>query len=383
MNTVSVAPDGLWLKTHFYREGAMLHMVAYSCAAGTPEVFKASVDLRPIIARVVKMHSKLHGKVVSGEDVAVEVGISLGSVLSAVASPVTAMNAALEKVPGVSTARRAVMNQISPSMNQAYEGMLGADSLVKSAARAVTRTGKAKLASQVSASLKSAVGSRSPSQPSSAFSFPSVSMSAVAAFNAANSAVTAIDQHKAAAKLVADLAKNPNAKLKAEANKWAGSVIKKAVADKVTLPSNLKSTIAQAVALTKGRADKARAVIAATNAKANAGSVEAKKLSRVISLAHSARQQLKHVSSARPDKGRGAKVKSLGPSTLNGFPAVLVTSTGKVIPGRYLEKKGAPVSTVLRGGKIYRGNFAAVSGVFGEREVVGCSNPFTLPAESR
>jgi hypothetical protein len=52
--------SGVWVKTHFYREGHMLHATTYCVAAGEPEIIKLSVDMRPIARAVKKYHDKLH-----------------------------------------------------------------------------------------------------------------------------------------------------------------------------------------------------------------------------------------------------------------------------------------------------------------------------------
>jgi hypothetical protein len=74
-------------------------------------------------------------------------------------------------------------------------------------------------------------------------------------------------------------------------------------------------------------------------------------------------------------------------SYLNGFPALLVSSRGQIVPGRYVERATAPSQLILRGGKVMRGRFAAVSGMGDLSDIldaagedvgsIGCTNPFT------
>jgi hypothetical protein len=150
----------------------------------------------------------------------------------------------------------------------------------------------------------------------------------------------------------------------------------------------------QAMKLAKDRADQAKRLLGTIAARAKAGDVEARKQARIITLAANARQQLgaiKRAESRNLPKMRGRAPVS---SNLNGFPALLVSRTGRIVPGRYVERAGAARGVVLRGGKVMRGNFAAVSGLFGDDSsldisgeevdfVAGCSNPFTRPAHLR
>lgn len=361
MTQLAVSPDGFWTKTHFYRQGTMLHAVTYSCIAGNPEIFRASVDLKPILAKVVRLHAKLHkdGKVSGASDVLV--GFSF--------NPIKAIG-----------------------------------NVAKTASNMVNKIGKSKLVSQVASTARSVIKSKVTGAvlAGTAFVFPPVGAPAVAAYVAANAALVAIDQASAAmktAKQIADKVVPDSVKksLKKKLSSWAGSVVKKAVADGRPIPTQYKGTIAQAIKLSKDHADQAKQALTAVKNQAKAGNVEAQKLARIVSLAHNAREQLKHIAgsstvahhSSKPTASGGkhhriAKMKSKGPSVLNGFPAVLITDRGKIIPGRYVERSGSPTATVIRGGKAYRGSFAAVSGVFGPRQVVGCHNPFmSKSAEAR
>lgn len=362
MTTMTVSPQGFWLKSHFYREGNLLHVTTYSCIAGNPEVFHASIDLRPIIAAVVKGHNTLHRNMkVSGEDVRqAVVGFSFSDL-----NPAKLAKSAVNVVTHPARSVKSVAN---------------------SAAGIVAKVGKAKLVSQVANGVQSVVKSKVTGAilAGAAIAFPPVGAPAVAAYAAANAALLAIDQAKAVtdtAKKIVDKA-TPNAvkaKLKSELSKWAGSTVQKAVAAKVEVPKGL-GTIAQAVKLAKDRADNAKKLLASTAAKAKRGDVEAQKLARVVTLAKSARDQLTAIKHGR---GR-TRIRGRAPvsSNLNGFPALLVSSQGHIIPGRYIERRGAPRGIVVRNGRVLRGNFAAVSGDdFGC--VVGCSNPFMKPARLR
>lgn len=364
MTTLSVHPQGFWLKTHFYREGNLLHAVAYSVIAGHPEVFHASVDIRPIVAAVVKAHNALHAQnKISGDDVLIGWGFSFSDLNPA------------------KLAKNAVQAVTHPGRS--------VSSVARSAAGIVQKVGKSKLTSQIASGVKSVVKSKVTGAilAGTAIAFPPVGAPAVAAYAAANAALMAIDQAKAVtdtAKKIVDKATSSalKSKLKGELTKWAGSTLQKAVAANQQIPHGMGS-IAQAVKLAKERADNAKKLLAHTAAKAKAGDVEAQKLARVVTLAKSARDQL----TAIKNHGGKTKVRGRAPvsSNLNGFPALLVSSSGHIIPGRYIERRGAPRGVVVRNGKVLRGNFAAVSGddLFGCMPVVGCSNPFLVPGHLR
>jgi hypothetical protein len=53
---------GIWVKTHFYRDGNFLCATVYSVAAGEPKVVELRVDLRPIARAVLRAHSALHAR---------------------------------------------------------------------------------------------------------------------------------------------------------------------------------------------------------------------------------------------------------------------------------------------------------------------------------
>ncbi len=361
MSTHSIAPEGFWMKSHFYREGNLLHVVTYSCIAGNPEVFRMSVDIRPIVAAVVKAHNRLHSSKVSGEDVhsALMVGFSFSDLGKPFAS------------------------------------------VAKSAANMVNKVGKSKLISQVGSAVKSVLKNKVTGAvlATAAIAFPPIGAPAIAAYAAANASLMAIDQAKGAvamAKKVVSKATDPRtaAMLKGELTKWAGSTISNAVANKIKLPSGLKP-LAQAMKIAKDRAEQAKKVLSVIASKAKAGDVEAAKMARIVNLAHNNRKSLVAIRKSTASNMSRLKGRAPVPSNLNGFPALLVSRSGRIVPGRYVEKAGADQSVILRGGKVLRGRFAAVSGVsdmiggcnisgamedFGS---IGCANPTMLPAHMR
>lgn len=62
MTTLQPVASGITLKTVIYREGSYLHAITTMVKDGNPEIFKASVDLAPIIAAVSRQHRKMHGE---------------------------------------------------------------------------------------------------------------------------------------------------------------------------------------------------------------------------------------------------------------------------------------------------------------------------------
>lgn len=416
MTQLSVAPQGFWLKTHFYREGNHINVVAYSCIAGHPEVFRFSIDVRPILSAIVKSHNMLHEQKVSGEEVDAEVsgffdsitkpfrsaakgvasavsspGRALKSLGSLAVSPAMVMNRGFEMIPGVTAARRAVMNKVSPSMSQAYEGMMGASSISQLAARKVASTSKAKLVSQVSNAVRGAVRTAAGGRiASTSIAFPKVSMSSIASFNSANKALSVIrqaDSARAAARKIANKATSSRSKvtLRRALTKWAGATVKSAVAKRVTVPAGM-GTIAQAMKLAQSESKKAKARLAAIARKARSGDVRAQQAARIVTLAKSNNDKLRAIK--RSTSRNLPRSRAKAPAQLNGFAALLVSPSGRIIPGRYVERAGAPKGIVVRDRKVMRGHFSAVSGDLfdtvgvdydGDEYIgsIGCSNPFT------
>lgn len=342
MSDLTVAPEGFWIKSHFYREGHMLHVVTYSCIAGSPEIFRASVDLRPIVKKVTALHNRLHGTKVSGEEVDAEVSGFFSSITK----------------PFKTVAKGAVNVVTKPGKS--------ISDVAKSAARIASKVGKNKLLGQVTSGVKSVVQSKITGAALSglAIAFPPVGVPAVAAYAAANTALKAIDMATSAKKTAQQIvsAATPPAvktQLKVELSKWAGAELKSAVAAKKPIPK-LTSSLAQAMKLATDRANAAKKTLANIAAQAKTGNVEAAKAARIVTLAANARKQLKAVQRSGPTNT--PKLKSKAPINLNGFPALLVDRSGRIIPGRYVEKTGAPRGVLLRQGKVLRGNFARVSG---------------------
>lgn len=61
MTQLQPVASGLCLKTCIYREGNYLHAITTMVKDGNPEIFKASIDLAPILAAVARHHRKMHG----------------------------------------------------------------------------------------------------------------------------------------------------------------------------------------------------------------------------------------------------------------------------------------------------------------------------------
>ncbi len=59
--SLSIKPKGTCIKTCFYKDGDYLHCTATLVSNGDVEVFKGSVDLRPIRAAIMRRHAAMHG----------------------------------------------------------------------------------------------------------------------------------------------------------------------------------------------------------------------------------------------------------------------------------------------------------------------------------
>lgn len=358
MNTARIVPDGFWLKTHFYIDGHTLNAVTYSCIAGSPEVFKASLDLRPIMSRVKAMHENLHGQKISGDE----------------------LRQAIVGCVGCDCQGRVQVAGFFDSIA----------SVAKSAAKVVSKVGKTKLVSTIGNAVKSVVKNKvvmGGALAVASVAFPPVGLPAAAAYATASGALSAINQAKSAvsaAKKIVSKATDPKSKalLKNGLEKWAGATVSKAIANKVPIPGNLKSTVAKAVKIASDQAKKAQSTLGQIASAAKKGNVEAQKMARIVVLAQDSQKKL---STIRKSTSRNLPKLASKPSTqLNGFPALLITKKGQIVPGRYLEKATAPQGVVLRGGKVYRGNFA-VAGEDTRELLMGCSqsNPFMRPAGLR
>lgn len=379
---VRVHPEGFWIKTHFYMEGPLLHAVTYSCIAGNPEIFRASIDTRPLMARVIKLHNRMHENKISGEDVQSALyghEAQIGGFLDSIAAPFK--------------------------------------SAASAAAGAVKKLGKTKLVQAIGSGVKSVVRSKVTGGliAATAVAFPLVGVPAAAAYATANKALDVIEKP---GKLVEmgkqaidkNLPPQARAAAKAAFATASGAILKEASSNKRQLPAAAKGKgiYARAMLIAKQRAAQAKKVMGRVAAKAKAGDVEAKKYARVITLAHNARRKMQAI--ARSSSSNPPRLAMKATPPLNGFPALLVTQKGHIVPGRYLERAGAPKGVVLRGGKVFRGNFAVagvddllsekldsslfddmsddelsfdMSGDSDTREIFGCSNPFSRPPHLR
>ena len=146
-NTIDhTAARGVWVRTHFYQKGPILHSVTYMVAAGQPEVFRFSLDLRPIMKRLKRVHTRWH------KEDAPKVGWFPANIVKKVA--------------------RAI----------------GKSKIVKSIAKA----GKAIVRSKITGGILAAT----------AVAFPAVGAPALAAYAGANKALDMIEQGNKAAKAV-------------------------------------------------------------------------------------------------------------------------------------------------------------------------------------
>lgn len=94
-DSLQVIPKGVCIKTCFHREGPYLHCVATLVSGGDVQIFKASVDLRPIYQAVSAAHFRMHG----------DNSLKVGGFFSSIASVV--------KATGVTKLVKAVSNEVS------------------------------------------------------------------------------------------------------------------------------------------------------------------------------------------------------------------------------------------------------------------------------
>lgn len=164
-NMVRPHPKGICFKTCVYREGPYMHAITTMVHNGDVEVFKASVDLRPIEAAVRRYHQKLHAK--NG-------GVHVGWFGSSIA--------------------HAVSHAVSS---------IGHAGIVKSIANNVKSVVKSKVTGGIIAA--------------TAVVFPPVGLPAAAAYATANAALTVLDNAKSVENRVTQIATSGSNAAKAAA----------------------------------------------------------------------------------------------------------------------------------------------------------------------
>ena len=265
-NSLQVKPEGTVIKTCFYREGPYLHVLATLVKNGDCQVFKGSLDVRPIQAALVRYHKRMHGP---------------DSV----------------KVSG----------------------------FFDSISHAISSIGHAKLVKGISAGMKASGGGQSLGGLATSIVIPPVGLPAAAAYAVAKASVGVIEEANAVKSKVTQIANS-------------GSAAARAVAH-AKLPQ-IKNLMAQKDAVQKKLAAMALA--------AKSGNKEALAAQRIFGIVLKQHQAL---------KSRVAK-----PAAVRGVPAMMITRTGRVVPGHYLEQranKKLAQAVLFDGKQILRGKYVA------------------------
>lgn len=376
-------PRDLWLKTHIYQEGPYLKAVTTMAAAGHPQVFTSSVDLRPIAKAVVAYHKRLHaqGKIaVSGDCVGCEdtIGGCVGCEEEIIAGFFSSIGKVIKKV--------------------------GRSKLLKSVSRAAKSVVRSKVTGAIAGGL--------------AVAFPPVGAPAAAAYVAANATLAAVEQAEKAhktikkavtvkrkakaikidskkakanirARLQVDMARKAKSKglvrrhgagkvslaIRKASNRAASKVTKKMVANEVRrnpraqrvvkqiAAANLKLRLARrnAPALRRAeiRRNKAKKAISRIIATARyspdpAKKFEAQKAARIMTIVA---------------QGRSNMAKLGKPLDKTAATGLVIDSRGRIIKGKFVRaaaQRGATQQVILAAqGKTQPGYFQRVAGCIG------------------
>lgn len=317
----SVAPGGVWVRTHIFRDGDWLKAVVYTTVGGQAEILNFSVYLPPIIKAVKAAHVAMHLKQNGNTKV----------------------------------------------------GWFPA-SIVKSVAKAATNIAKGKLVKSIGSGLKAVVRSKITGAITGvvAVAFPAVGLPAAAALIAANKTFDVIDSAKKVKASLAALAPMAGAAVAALdhpdgplATAVKSLPAKVAMKFPIAVPQNAGPAITaalqahpewrQALALSA----KAKVNVRQLTTAARGGNAQAKAGVKILAIAHRARVTPK--GSPAPDK----------PGT---FRAVLIDKRGTIIPGKYLDvaTKSVPgTALMLRGRKIFKGKFDKVGAMLPDYTGVG------------
>lgn len=267
-NSLQIKPQGTCIKTCFYREGPYLHVIATLVKDGDCQVFKGSLDVRPIQAAIARRHAALHGAH------SIQVSGFFSSISHAVHS-------------------------------------IGHSKLLSGIAKGIKDVAKSKTFGAIAGV--------------TAIVFPPIGLPAAAAFAVAKTSIGVIDEANAVKNKVTQIANTGTAAAK-------------------------KAAHAQLPAIQKLMAQKdlVQKKLAAMADAAKRGDKEALVAQRIFGIVLKQHQALQHRVST--------------PHVARGVPAMMITRTGKIIPGHYLEQKANKKlgqAVLFDGKKILRGKYAA------------------------
>lgn len=265
-SSLQLKPQGTCVKSCFYREGPYLHAIVTLVKNGDCQIFKGSLDLRPIAAAVKRAHARLHGDT--------EVGGFFSSISHAI------------KSIGHAKLLKGIANDISSvAKSKAFGALAGATAIV----------------------------------------FPPVGIPAAAAYAVAKTSIGVIEEANAVKAKVTQIANS-------------GSAAAKALAQS-KIPE-IQKLMAQKALVQKKLAQMADA--------AKRGDMEALVAQKIFGIVLKQHQALK------------SRVST--PHVTRGVPAMMITKTGKLVPGHYLEQKAnqkLAQAVLFDGKKIIRGKYAA------------------------
>ncbi len=267
-NSLQIKPKGCCIKTCFYREGPYMHVIATLISNGDVEVFKGSVDLRPISAAIARKHAELHG----------EDSVQVAGFFSSIAHAVNSIGH-VKLIRGIANGIKDV------AKSKAFGVVLGATAIV----------------------------------------FPPVGAPALAAYAVAKTATGVIEEANAVKARAVQIAKNGTA------------------AERAAVKANLPKI--QTLLKQKASVQASLSRMADAAKKGDKEALTAQKIFGIVLKSH-----------------QGLKARATTPSVAKGVSAVMITRTGKVVPGHYVQQtanKKLAESVLFDGKGLLRGKYAA------------------------
>ncbi len=274
-SSLQIKPQGTCLKSCFYREGPYLHVIVTLVKNGGCQIFKGSLDTRPIAAAILRAHKRMHPA-------------SFG--------------------PGASGDTQ--VSGFFSSISHAVHSITHAK-LLKGIANGISDIAKSKTFGAICGA--------------TAIVFPPVGIPAAAAYAVAKTSIGVIEEANAVKSRVTQIANSGSAAAIAAA--------------KSKIPE-IQKLMAQK--------DMVQKKLAAMADAAKHGDKEALVAQRIFAIVLKQHMSLKH----RVSHPRHAR----------GVPAMMITRTGRVVPGHYLEQranKRLTQAVLFDGKKILRGKYAA------------------------
>jgi hypothetical protein len=396
---------GIWVKTRFWQEGPWLKATVYSVAAGEPKVFELAVDLRPIAKAMLELHTKAHAKASLRHNgrTAPKVGWSLGKMwkkaksaakaigrsklvkgvvkvtksiakskivggILAVASvvPITApfaapalgaYAAAHAAVKAVDKGRKAVSVATRAAGTVAQGKKLAASltqrkaqtaAAVKTAGALMTPQNKANVAARVRAAANVKLTAQGRSRVSAAITALPTKAARAAAASKVASQLDAVKKLKASQALAQALPPTARAAVvnTTRLEVQAAPLLKTAAATAQALAKpQVKAQLTSAVA----QGQKAQALLADIQKRAQGGSLDAQKSAAIVNLVarNTQRQQ------------------AMAQASAGGLPGILITPQGKLVRGRFRVQAKSGQGGLLYQGPASghdRGTFAKIAG---------------------